>query len=79
MNVILRGNDLELGYQVELTMMLLRGGLSENGPRWRSLGTNQRAILTLVLITLSNAMGLVGADMIIGRGIGPKGYCTLVR
>jgi hypothetical protein len=79
MNVILRENDLELRYQVELTMMLLRGGLSENGPRWRSLGTNQRAIFTLVLIASSNAMGLAGAKMIIGRGIGHEGYYTLVK
>jgi hypothetical protein len=38
MNVILRGNDLELGYQKELIMMLLRGGLSENGPDWDTFG-----------------------------------------
>jgi hypothetical protein len=34
MNVILRVNDLELDYPIELTMMLLRGGLCENGHRW---------------------------------------------
>jgi hypothetical protein len=33
MNIILNRNNLELGYQVELKMAVLEGGLRENGPR----------------------------------------------